>query len=404
MESISHKLYRVIIKRDCKYYWFLKYYLKNTLGKKRRNTNKIIMLRLDLMGDCTMFTSSAMAIRDFYKDRPMTIVCLSSCKYIFERLGIFDEIICVDFRPEAIDFKKLSTVIEKLRQSEYDILLQPQVSKMPIADIISAAIKCNTRITMETKPDNSSPKWIKLVNKLYDMEIPYPKGKYISEFDYYGAFVRGIGVKDYRTTKPFLPYNPTKLITGNYYVIYPGGSVSWKYWPAERYAKVADYIYKKTGYIGVILGVSSEHYLAENIKHNLDLRTLGNVLDLTGKTTVDDVIDIIGNAKLVLSNDTSGVHIACATNTPAIGIIGGGHYKRFLPYHIESILNTDNLPIAVFAKNDCFNCDWHFYNIINVNRECLSNIMNGKLCSCIENITAMQVIREVEEVICRGEN
>ena len=44
------------------------------------------MLRLDMIGDCTMFTSTAAAIRKFYKDSKMTILCLSTTKFVFESI------------------------------------------------------------------------------------------------------------------------------------------------------------------------------------------------------------------------------------------------------------------------------------------------------------------------------
>ena len=68
--------------------YFLKY---SRMIKKsgKYNSDKVILIRLDLIGDCTMFTSAAAAIRNIYKDCQMDIICLSSAKQIFERLGIF---------------------------------------------------------------------------------------------------------------------------------------------------------------------------------------------------------------------------------------------------------------------------------------------------------------------------
>ena len=131
----------------------------------------------------------------------MTLVCLTISAPVFERLGIFDRIITVDFRPHDIDFKKLKVLIDELRKDSYDLLLQPQISKYPLADILGAAVKCNRRIAIETKPGNSNADWVRMVDFLYDKQIPYPRG-IVSEFDYYGAFVRGLGYSGYKTECP----------------------------------------------------------------------------------------------------------------------------------------------------------------------------------------------------------
>lgn len=376
------------------------YFLKYAKHAKQHSykSKDVIMLRLDLIGDCTMFTSAAIAIRRHYKESKMTMVCLSVSQPIFENLHIFDKIITVDFRPEHIDYQKLDAVIEEVRQEEYDLMLQPQISKCPVADIIAAAVKCNKRIAMEAKPGNSREEWIKSVNFLYDECIPYPRGN-VSEFDYYGAFVRGLGLSDYKTTCPYLTYKKQNFIEGSYYVIYPGGSFSQKFWPAECYARIADYIYAKTGLLTVVLGAAHEQWVSENVKEKMSAVTAMSTIDLMGRTSIADVIDIIGNAEFVISNDTSGAHIACAVKTPSVVIVGGWHYNRFLPYHIEDVKPDDKLPLAASTEMYCYFCDWDWDIIGKRNAGCLDRMKRGVPCECIEKITYEQVRVLVDKVL-----
>ena len=152
--------------------FFWRYAFRAKFHFSKYVSHKVILLRLDLIGDCTMFTSAAKAIREFYQDREMTLVCLSSTKPLFERLGVFDKIISVDFSPHNVDFQKLPPLIRELREEKYDLLLQPQVSKCPLADILAAAVRCNRRIAIETKSGNSNEQWVRMVNFLYDRFIP----------------------------------------------------------------------------------------------------------------------------------------------------------------------------------------------------------------------------------------
>lgn len=377
---------------------FRKYALLSRFHLGKYKSNKVLLLRLDLIGDCTMFTDAAKTIRGLYKGSEMTVVCLSISRPVFENLGIFDKIISLDFRPNQIDEEKLTQVINELRKESYDILLQPQVSKTPLVDILAAATKCNRRITIDSKPGNSPEEWIKKTNYLYDQHIPYPRG-WKSEFDYYGAFVRGLGCPDYKTSCPTLNYGEQHFINEDYYILYPAGSLRQKFWPAEKFAKLAEHIYQRTGLIGVILGVADEQWVADALKENLSPEMTPHIKDLTGKTAIKDVIDLIGNAKFVVSNDTSGVHIACATKTPSVVIVGGWHYDRFLPYHIENVKEGDRLPLVANTKTPCYCCDWVLENVGKVNPACLQQLQEGGLSICIEKIEYEQVEALVDQVI-----
>lgn len=400
MKTFFKKLKDYLHRNHNELIFFWKYAIGAKLHFWKYRSNKVILLRLDLIGDCTMFTSAASAIREFYKDREMTVVCLAISKPIFIKLDIFDRIICVDFSPHSIDYDKINDIIVELRAEQYDLLLQPQISKYPLADILGAAIKCNKRIAIEAKPGNSGVNWVKMTNFLYDNFVPYPRGV-SSEFDYYGAFVRGIGDSGYKTTRPNLPYGPQRLIEGNYYVLFPGASMSQKFWPAERFARIANHIYEKTGLLGVILGV--EQWVSDKVKDHLNPTTAMAVVDLTGTTSMLDVIDIIGNARFVVSNDTSGVHIACATNTPSVVNVGGWHFGRFLPYHIEDVRASDNLPLVAYANMDCFYCDWNWSIVGQRNQECLRRLQCCEPSECIEKITYEQMRDLIDKVIEDGE-
>lgn len=378
--------------------FFWRYAFRAKLHFSKHASRKIILLRLDFIGDCTMFTSAAKAIREFYQDREMTLLCLSSTKPLFERLGIFDRIIDVDFSPHNVDFQRLPSLIREVREEKYDILLQPQVSKCPLADILAAAVRCNQRIAIETKSGNSSKNWVRMVNFLYDHFIPYPKDQ-VSEFDCYAAFVRGIGFKDYRITRPCLPFKEQHFIEGNYYVLYPGGSMSQKFWPAERFAQLADYIFQRTGLLGVILGIEKEQWVSDQVQKNLKIQTSMAMVDLTGRTSITDVIDVIGNAEFVVSNDTSGVHIACATNTPSVGNVGGWHFGRFLPYHIEDVRPGDNLPLVAYVKMPCYLCGWDWNIVEPQNPGCLRRLQYGEPCECVDKVTFEQMRDLVDQVM-----
>jgi len=61
-------------------------------------------------------------------------------------------------------------------------------------------------------------------------------------------------------------------------------------------------------------------------------RLLDGVVDLMGKTSLPQLLDVINHAALVVSNDTGPAHLSIALGTPTLVIVGGGHFGCFVPY------------------------------------------------------------------------
>ena len=56
------------------------------------------------------------------------------------------------------------------------------------------------------------------------------------------------------------------------------------------------------------------------------------LLDLTGKLTVQEFIEVIRDAKLVVSNDSASVHIAYALGVKSFfALVEDGIFGRFVP-------------------------------------------------------------------------
>lgn len=78
------------------------------------------------------------------------------------------------------------------------------------------------------------------------------------------------------------------------------------------------------------------------------------MVNTAGAVTLVELVELIAKSKLVISNETSAVHIAAATRTPVICIQGGGHFDRFTPYPNQA----DFKPICVYETMPCYNCNW----------------------------------------------
>jgi ADP-heptose:LPS heptosyltransferase len=58
----------------------------------------------------------------------------------------------------------------------------------------------------------------------------------------------------------------------------------------------------------------------------------GPVKNLSGETSLLEMLDILKGAKFLLAVDTGAVHLAAAVGCPVIGLFSGKSYGRFAPY------------------------------------------------------------------------
>jgi heptosyltransferase-2 len=96
-----------------------------------------------------------------------------------------------------------------------------------------------------------------------------------------------------------------------------------KRWPGEYYAQVAgDFLAR--GWQVALFGSMSERALCGSIRASIAQRSDDHAQchDLSGRTTLSDVVDLLARARAVISNDSGLMHIAAALQRPLLAIYG----------------------------------------------------------------------------------
>lgn len=100
-----------------------------------------------------------------------------------------------------------------------------------------------------------------------------------------------------------------------YFVVSPYSVWGTKMWPEDRFAAVAEKLSKLLNMPAVITGDRAP------INKIFSGASTG-IIDLVGKTSVDELKMLISASALVLSNDSAAVHIASAFDIPTVAIFG----------------------------------------------------------------------------------
>jgi lipopolysaccharide heptosyltransferase II len=138
---------------------------------------------------------------------------------------------------------------------------------------------------------------------------------------------------------------------GNRWIaLQPGARWSNKRWPIEHFSAFVKMLSEKDSRIRfAILGSEADRPIAAAIT----AAGAGRCLDLSGKTTLPEMIEWVRRSELLVSNDTGPMHVVAALGKPVVAIFGPTEPRRTGPYgQLADVLRHD-LPCAPCMRSSC---------------------------------------------------
>ncbi len=150
----------------------------------------------------------------------------------------------------------------------------------------------------------------------------------------------------------------TLRLNGPYVVVHTGASKPERCWPAYRYGELAARFAINPGLPVVLTGGGSGEERAAALAFRTECP---RALDLTGKTSLDQLRIMLSRAAVVVSPDTAAVHLARANEVPVVGLYAVARSALCGPYR-KNTYTIDRYAEAVqrYARKDPATVDWHF--------------------------------------------
>jgi heptosyltransferase II len=102
----------------------------------------------------------------------------------------------------------------------------------------------------------------------------------------------------------------------------PGAAFgSAKRWPPGRFAEAAAELAAKLDCTVAVFGSKDERELCEHVARLVEARGL-TVKNFAGQTTLRDFIELVAGCLVYLTNDSGGMHVACALGVPTVAVFG----------------------------------------------------------------------------------
>lgn len=369
-------------------YWLIDYL--PTLLKRRSG---VLLVRLDLIGDFILWLDSAQAYRRLYPNQKITVAVNSTCVDLASSLSYWDAVIGINVHELRTNyFYRLMTLI-RLRWANFSIAIQPTFSREFVGDVALRSSFAPKRFGYEGDINNI-PAAIKAKTDLWYTSLISNNLGHFMELSINAHFVRGLGADEFLSGIPAVAQTinlPAKFqFSSPYVVIAPGASWQPKMWPVQNFSLVIKNLMLAVDIKIVLCGSTQD---ADACAELTRLVSPISVTDLSGKTSLLELVELIRNATAVVTNDSSPAHIAAATNTPSVCILGGGHFGRFLPYILETKTMRPS-PLIINHVMNCYGCNW----------QCVYPLEIRAPVACIGKVSVLNVSTALRTILKLRDN
>jgi ADP-heptose:LPS heptosyltransferase/glycosyltransferase involved in cell wall biosynthesis len=343
----------------------------DSLGKvyeKTVNEKRILITKISSLGDIILAIPSLARLRQKFPKAKIYLLTLKKYASFFYNCPYLDKVITVSSDYKKI--KKIFQISKKLRRLSFDYIVDLQNNR---------ASQLIAFLSFGRKTFGFRRKLGFLLNHT----ATYKKKEMIDPLESQERILKLLGVTFLEKKLLFWQTKPLDLSgfglgEGKLIGINISASEKWetKNWPLEninRFIKL--FIKKYPGYRVVLLGDKTAKPRAESIKN---INKSRKIIDLCGKTEINELIEILKKLKLFITPDTATLHLAQSLGTEIIGLFGPTNPKL---HTIEAV----NLKI-IEKKLFCRYC------------------YKGR-CStsqCMRDITAKEVLSSADAVL--GDN
>ena len=307
----------------------------------------ILILNMTRMGDLIQTTPTITGLRKKYRDSNITLMVTKDFEEFSKNIPHINKRVVIDikqFRDRKslngflwIDlYRYLESLLDELKINNYDLLINLSHSKLSAFMISYLGVNNVRGFGCDNNGDRIT----------FDPWMQYfgtePFNRRINPFNLVEIFTRGAGVTPENNPIHLIPSSiDTKILIkkfsnsikeGDLVIgMQAGSSIEGRRWSPKSFAILADGLIESLGAKLILFGVDSEKELGEQIVYFSKYKD--ELIDLTGRTNVDELSSLVKRCSYLITNDTGTMHIAAAVGTTVVGLFfAHAHPYETAPY------------------------------------------------------------------------
>ncbi|MDR1662806.1 MAG: glycosyltransferase family 9 protein [Endomicrobium sp.] len=287
---------------------------------------KILIIKPSSFGDIIQALPCANALKQAYPGSNISWVVFKNWKSVPRLCSDIDEVISWD---RCRGIKGFFNVLKSVRRTNYDIIIDLQgllrsaflakLSKAKIKIGVPGMKECSNILIKEVYPEK-----VNINATLRNLEtIHFLTGKFFQPKVNININVNAGNVLNKNgVLRDFIAFVPFARGKG-------------KNWSIDNYHKLIVLIKNNFAYMQiVVLGT----------KLNFGEIQSSDVIDLCGKTSIEELADILLKSKVVVGGDTGPMHLSTVLNVPSIFIFGQSYINETAPClgRFSLLINKEN--------------------------------------------------------------
>jgi len=290
----------------------------------KAQVKRILVITLSNIGDVILTTPVIVALKEEFPGSRIDVMVGPEGRGVFERDPAIFKLIIYDRHLSISEKRRLQLKLKKLR---YDLVCDLKNTVFPI--LIGPKFRTSTIQRFPNGPLHSRAKHLYRL-KSFGMNIREPLS-YIHIPKEDDDYIADLIIKE--------------NIVGSFVVINPGSKSHIKRWSAEGFAAVADSIVSECGMKVIFIGTEND----KDVVAGTIIKMKGAYHNFVSKTNIRQLAALIKRSRLVITNDSAPLHLACAVGTKTLAIFGPTDPKKYGP--------TGDLDFVISKKLHCSPCE-----------------------------------------------
>lgn len=310
---------------------------------------KILLIQTGFIGDLILSTPVITALKEIYPQSELSVLTTPVCYPLLKADSRLTEVLVFDKRKSERGVRGLFTMIRRLRARSYDIIFSLHKSHRTALLVALSGAKRRygfreaslhflySKVSPRTDLAHDVLRNLAILRNvdadvdahLHPMRLEYSSGaKQVAE-KYYRQFEQS-------------------RVLG----IAPGSVWQTKRWTEDGFRELVS-IARSHGWGVALLGGPGDSNLAEEIRADTD-----GVVNLCGQLDIDQSVAFIDMLDVLVSNDSSPLHMASACNTPVVALFCAtvpefGYGPWMVPNRIVQVENLECRPCGRHGGNTC---------------------------------------------------
>ena len=358
-------------------------FLRLRMGKQDVGKPSVAIFNLHGAGDLLLSLPCLEQIRRRYPAEQyfLTLYCRPSAAELAKRYAPVDRTLVIDRHRLVRSLTYRLAMLRDVAARRHSVVVQPTYNRMlAVEDAMVRASGAGERLGSVGSPAFGGPIARRIGDRWYH-RLAEASPRQMHEFDRYAEFLQVLGWPVSAEHLPSLAVpKGSPAVQGSYLLLVPDSSSPLKSWPMERFEALAHRLASQSHETIVFAGTDG----ANGPRQRFHLWREGRFVDLSGQTSMDDFLRLIKGARLVVTNDSAGLHLGVMLGRPVVAIAGGGLPQRYHPYPAWA----DVALTVVERRLPCYGCNWN----------CIYPIEPGSPAYCIANIDVSHVLAAIDEI------